>query len=78
MLTPLADLMGVSRQLMVLCYQYGAGLAELIVPTNGALMAILVASKISFSKWIKFSIKAYGVLFVLGLIAIYLAQHIDI
>ncbi len=75
LMTSLADLMEIPRQLMILCYQYGAGLAELITPTNGALMAILAASNVSFGKWIKFSIKAYGLLIILGLIAIYIGHN---
>jgi len=76
LLTSLADLLQVPRQLMILCYQYGCGLAELITPTNGGLMAILAACKVSFGKWIKFSIKAYGLLILLGLIAIYIGHNI--
>ncbi len=76
LLAPLADLMGVSRQLIILCYQYGAGITELIIPTNGALMAILVACKVPFGKWLKFSIKAYTVLIILGILSIYIAQLI--
>ena len=38
-LTPLSDLIGLERQVTVLAYQYGAGLCELLTPTNGALMA---------------------------------------
>src|SRR5256886_10125421 len=36
-LVPLADLLGLSRQVTVLAYQYGGGLCELFTPTNGAL-----------------------------------------
>ncbi len=32
---PLSDLLGISRQVTVLAYQCGAGLTELITPTNG-------------------------------------------
>lgn len=78
LLAPLADLMGISRQLMILCYQYGAGLTELITPTNGAIMAILAASKVSFNDWLKFTIKVFGVLIILGLITIYIAKKIGI
>ena len=39
LVVPLADLMGVSRQVPVLAYQTGSGLTELMTPTNGALMA---------------------------------------
>ncbi len=77
LLAPLADLMGVSRQLMVLSYQYGAGLTELIIPTNGAVMAILGASEVSFSKWIKFSGKAFVILLTVGLIALFLAKSMN-
>ena len=37
-LVPLSDLLGISRQVTVLAYQTGAGLCELLTPTNGALM----------------------------------------
>src|SRR5881227_1587240 len=43
-LVPLADLLGLSRQVTVLAYQYGGGLCELFTPTNGALLAILAAA----------------------------------
>ena len=45
LLVPLSDLIGLSRQVTVLAYQYGAGLCELLTPTNGALMAMLAASR---------------------------------
>lgn len=77
LLAPLADLMGCSRQLIILCYQYGAGIAEFIIPTNGALMAILAACKVPFGQWLKFSIKAYGFLILLGLLAIYVGYIIQ-
>ena len=41
LLVPLSDLIGLSRQVTVLAYQYGAGLCEVLTPTNGALMAML-------------------------------------
>lgn len=37
-MAPLADLLGVSRDAAVIAYQTGAGLADLFVPTNGALL----------------------------------------
>ena len=51
-LVPLSDLIGLSRQVTVLAYQYGAGLCELVTPTNGALMAILAATGVRFERWI--------------------------
>jgi uncharacterized ion transporter superfamily protein YfcC len=54
LVVPLADLLGVSRQVPVLAYQTGAGLMELVTPTNGGLMAVLLAAGVPFQKWIRF------------------------
>jgi uncharacterized ion transporter superfamily protein YfcC len=55
---PLADLLGMSRQVPVLAYQTGAGLTELVTPTNGALMAVLLAAGVPYERWIRFVIPA--------------------
>ncbi len=70
LLVPLSDLIGLSRQVTVLAYQYGAGLCELITPTNGALMAMLAASGVRYEDWLKFAGVLFGILLVLGGIAI--------
>jgi uncharacterized ion transporter superfamily protein YfcC len=54
-LVPLADLLGLSRQVTVLAYQYGGGLCELFTPTNGALMAILAAAQVRYEEWLRFA-----------------------
>ncbi|HYH80990.1 MAG TPA: hypothetical protein VEX86_14410, partial [Longimicrobium sp.] len=72
-LVPLADLLGMARQVVVLAYQYGAGLCEMVTPTNGALMAILAAAGVPYEKWMKAILPLFGVLFVLGFIAVAVA-----
>ena len=47
---------GLSRQAVVLAYQTGAGLMELLTPTNGALMAVLLAADVPFSRWVRFAV----------------------
>ena len=69
-LVPLSDLLGLSRQVAVLAYQYGAGLCDLITPTNGALMAILASSGVRFEEWIRFVMPRYLVLLGLGVVSI--------
>jgi uncharacterized ion transporter superfamily protein YfcC len=69
-LIPLSDLLGLSRQVTVLAYQYGAGLCELLTPTNGALMAVLVAAGVRYERWLAFTIPLYGLMIVLGGIAL--------
>jgi len=69
-LVPLSDLLGMSRQVTVLAYQYGAGLCDLITPTNGALMAIIGVAGVRYEEWIKFALPLYLGLVALGAIAI--------
>lgn len=69
-LVPLADLLGMARQVVVLAYQYGAGLCEMVTPTNGALMAILAAAGVPYEKWMKAILPLFGILFLLGLVAV--------
>jgi uncharacterized ion transporter superfamily protein YfcC len=67
-------LLGVSRQVPVLAYQTGAGLAELIWPTNGALMAILLAARVPYQRWIEFVAPGLLLAVLLGIAAIFIAR----
>ena len=69
-LVPASDLLGMSRQVTVLAYQYGAGLTELVTPTNGALMAILIAAGVRYERWLSFVLPLFLLLFVLGMVAV--------
>lgn len=69
-LVPLADLLGMTRQVMVLTYQYGAGLCEVVTPTNGALMAILAAAGVRYERWMRFVLPLWGLLLALGFVAV--------
>ncbi|WP_019948619.1 YfcC family protein [Hymenobacter aerophilus] len=70
LLVPLSDLIGLSRQVTVLAYQYGAGLCELITPTNGALVAIVAACGVRFDEWWRFVFPLYLLLVALGVVAV--------
>jgi uncharacterized ion transporter superfamily protein YfcC len=52
-MSPLADGVGVGRELVVYAYQYGMGLFYFINPT-GLILASLAIVKIGFNKWLKF------------------------
>jgi uncharacterized ion transporter superfamily protein YfcC len=54
LMAPIGDLVGVSRQVSVLAYQFGDGLMNMIVPTNAVLMGILGLSGISYDRWFRF------------------------
>ena len=69
-LVPLSDLLTISRQVTVLAYQTGAGLTELLTPTNGALMAMLAASGVRYEEWLRFVLPIIGALVGLAAIAL--------
>jgi len=66
LLVPLSDLLGISRQVTVLAYQTGAGLTELLTPTNGALMAVLLAAGVPYQRWLKFALVGVALALIVG------------
>jgi uncharacterized ion transporter superfamily protein YfcC len=77
-LVPMSDLIGLSRQVVVLAYQYGAGLTELLTPTNGALMAVTAAAGVKYGDWLEFAVPLFGALLALGAVAIVAAIAIGL
>jgi uncharacterized ion transporter superfamily protein YfcC len=78
LLVPLSDLIGLSRQVTVLAYQYAAGLGDLVTPTNGALMAMLAACGVRYDQWLRFAGRLYGLLLLLGVVGVVLGILIGI
>ena len=78
LLVPLSDLIGLSRQVTVLAYQYGAGLCDVITPTNGALMAMLAASGVRYEDWFRFAAPLCAGLMVLAAIALTVAVSLGL
>ncbi len=76
-MAPLADLVGVTRQVAVLAFQLGDGFTNMIVPTSGILMAVLGVAKIEWGVWAKYQIKFQLVLFALGSCFIIFATMIN-
>lgn len=72
-MAPLADLVGVTRQVAVLAFQLGDGFTNMIVPTSGILIAILGIARIEWGTWAKKQIKLQGILFLLGCLFIFIA-----
>ncbi|MBU5436897.1 putative basic amino acid antiporter YfcC [Tissierella sp. MSJ-40] len=72
LMAPLAQLIGLSKQVAVLAFQLGDGLTNLIVPTSACLMAVLGVAKLDWVNWAKFQIKFQGLLFITASIFIVL------
>jgi uncharacterized ion transporter superfamily protein YfcC len=77
-LVPASDLLGLPRQVTVLAYQYGAGMTELMAPTNGALVAVLVAAGVPFDRWLRFALPLLVVLLALAAFAVVVAIAIGL
>jgi uncharacterized ion transporter superfamily protein YfcC len=71
-LTPIAQLSGVTGQVTVTALFLGSGLTNMISPTNGLLLAFLSASKVGYLEWARFVAPLFVVLCLVGFIALYL------
>jgi uncharacterized ion transporter superfamily protein YfcC len=63
-LSPLSDLIGITRQTTVLAFQFGDGFSNMIIPTSGVLMGALGFAKIDWGTWAKWMIKMQIVLLI--------------
>jgi uncharacterized ion transporter superfamily protein YfcC len=63
LMAPLGDIVGVSRQVSVLAFQFGDGFANMLVPTNAVLMGILGMAAIPYDRWFRFCFPLFLKLF---------------
>lgn len=77
-MAPLADIVGVSRQVAVLAYQLGAGFVDAFTPVSASLIGVLGVARIDWMKWAKFQIKMQGFFFAIGSIFVIIAVVINL
>ncbi|MGO1653171.1 YfcC family protein [Senegalia sp. (in: firmicutes)] len=75
-LIPLADLVGITRQTMVLAYQFGDGITNSLWFTYGTLLIFLSLGKVPLKKWYKFVIPIQATLFVIACIFLIIATSV--
>ena len=63
-MTPIADLIGMNRQIAVLIFQFGDGFSNLLWPTSFMVVACAMA-KIPLSKYYRWLLPLFGIMFVL-------------
>lgn len=73
-MAPLADLLGISRDAVVIAYQAGAGLMDALTPTNGALLAMLLAARVNYGRWMRFAVPGMLLVAVVGAIGVVIAS----
>ena len=77
-MVPLSDLIGLSRQVTVLAYQTGAGLMDMLTPTNGALLAVLLAAGVPYQRWLRFAVGGWVLTTLVGIGGILVALAIGL
>ncbi|MCL2719945.1 MAG: hypothetical protein FWD47_01220 [Treponema sp.] len=75
-LTPLADLVGITRQTAVLAFNFGDGFSNVIYPTNALLLIALSFTVVNYAKWIRWTWKLQ--LAILAITSIFLAIAVNI
>lgn len=54
LMAPVGDIIGVTRQIAVLAYQFGDGFSNMIIPTNAVLMGIIGMAGVPYNLWFRF------------------------
>lgn len=65
-MAPFSDMIGLSRQSMVMAFQFGDGFTNMITPTSGVLIAALAMAKVQYTEWAKWIWKSVLALLVIG------------
>lgn len=74
-MAPLADLIGMKRQIAVLIFQFGDGYSDLLWPTGFLLIACALA-KVPLNKYYKWVFPLFGISFAVQMIFIVIAINI--
>ncbi|ENJ1743013.1 YfcC family protein [Vibrio parahaemolyticus] len=77
-MTPLADVIGITRQVAVLAYNFGDGFTNTITPTSGILMASIALGGVSWVQWLRFMLPLLGLWCLIGAVALTIALQINL
>jgi len=66
-LLPLADLVGVTRQITVTAYCFGDGFSNMIYPTNPVLLIVLGLTVVGYPKWLRWILPLWGMIVLITL-----------
>ncbi|WP_270647211.1 YfcC family protein [Paeniclostridium hominis] len=64
-MAPLADIVGVNRDIIITAYMFGQGLISIITPT-GLILASLAMVDVTYDKWLKLVIPLVGIIMALS------------
>ncbi len=74
LMSPLSDIIGINRQVVVCAYQWGDFITNLFNPTSGTTMAVLGLAGVSYDKWLKFIMPLVLIFTVIVMAGIFLVS----
>ena len=77
LITPLADMLDLTRQTAVVAFKLGDGITNMITPISGVLMAVLAIGGIPYTKWFKFILPLVVIWSIIGVIFVMIAVAIN-
>jgi len=72
-MAPLADIVGVTRQVAVLAYQFGDGFSNILVPTQAVIVGALAMAAVPYDRWLRFILPFMVKIWIVGSIALVVA-----
>ncbi len=73
-MAPVADLLSIPRQVAVMAYLTGGTMMDMITPSNGALLAMLLAAGVPLGRWLRFAVPGALIVSVVGFVGMALAM----
>ncbi len=72
--SPVADMVGITRQTAVLAFNFGDGFCNYILPMSTALMGNLSVANIPYDRWMRFMWKVCLIWIATGSVLVFIAQ----
>lgn len=71
---PVADVLGITRQVMCLAFQLGDGLTNFVTPVSAVLAAALSMSGVDLRQWWRYVLPYTGITFIIAIVALSILQ----
>lgn len=75
-IVPLMDMMGISRQMAILAFQFGDGFSNILYPTNAVLLIAIGLAGVSYIDWLKWVFKIQLIMGVVSLALLWIGLSI--
>ena len=73
---PVADVLGITRQVLCTCYQLGDGLTNFLTPVSSVMATGLILSGTRYSKWMRYAVPYALILIGVSAVCIFFLQSI--